>query len=386
MKILVVLSRVPYPLEKGDKLRAYNQIKELSKKHQVILFALNDSKLDPNALDELKKYCVAIHIVPIPKWRIYWNVFKAFFTGIPLQVGYFVSNKAKRSLEELVKRHQPDRMYFQLVRTAEYARLFPQIPKVLDYMDVFSKGMERRKLTSGGLLRPIFSMEQKRLLRYEAEVFSMFTACTIISEQDRALIDHPQKDKIHVVRNGVDLEFFKSRNGSKNMDVLFNGNMSYPPNIESSCYLVEQIMPIVWKSRPQTTVLISGAAPDKKVLALASDKVVVSGWVDDIRDNFERSRMLVAPMNLSIGLQNKLLEAMALKMPCITSSLANNALKAKNGEEIIVANSPAEYAAAILDLLENQSKTREMAERAYDFVWSNYNWSSSTAQLEQLFR
>lgn len=385
MKIAVILSRVPYPLEKGDKLRAYNQIKELSKKHKIVLFALNDAELDPKALDELKKYCVSITIFPLSKLTIYWNMVKAFFTGKPLQVGYFTSAKALDRLKQVIEKQQPDHLYFQLVRTAEYAKAFPKYSKTLDYMDVFSKGMERRKLTSNVFLRPFFAMEQQRLLKYEAAVFDLFKNKSIISAQDRASIDHPERDKIKVIPNGVDLQFFKPVEGEKKYDIIFNGNMSYPPNIESATFLVEQVMPLVWKQRPQTKVLISGASPDKSVLALASDKVVVSGWVDDIRQNFAKSRILVAPMNLSIGLQNKLLEAMAMRMPCVTSTLANNALKATPGKEIKVADAPKDYAKAVLELLENPTHANELALAGYNFVLKNYNWEQATAQLESMF-
>lgn len=161
--------------------------------------------------------------------------------------------------------------------------------------------------------------------------------------------------------------------------------MSYPPNIESVHYLVERIMPLVWEKRPGTKVLISGASPDRSVLALASDRVIVSGWVDDIRSSFAASKMLVAPMNLSIGLQNKLLEAMAMNIPCITSTLANNALKAENGKEILVADQPEKYAAAILELLSDPQQAAHLADSAFQFVARNYNWSKTTELLDHVF-
>ena len=170
----------------------------------------------------------------------------------------------------------------------------------------------------------------------------------------------------------------------KEFDLLFNGNMNYPPNIESVEYLVEKIMPYVWNRRPETRLLISGATPNARVLELASDKVVVSGWVDDVRENYAKSKILVAPMQISIGLQNKLLEAMAMQIPCVTSSLANNALKAKHNEEIMVADTPEQYALLILELLHNEPKARQIALKGYEYALNNFNWQSTTAILEQL--
>jgi len=230
------------------------------------------------------------------------------------------------------------------------------------------------------------AMEYRRLLKYEHDVFSFFTNKTIISEQDKNLIPHPDKDKIVVIPNGVDTEYFKAIPFDKEFELLFNGNMNYPPNVESVEYLVNKIMPLVWSKLPATRLLISGASPSKKVLALKSDRVEVSGWVDDIRYNFAISRVLVAPMQISIGLQNKLLEAMAMQMPCVTSTLANNAIGAKHDNQIMVADTPEQYAVAIIELLQNQAKAKQIAYNGYRFVISSFNWQASTAKLESLMK
>jgi sugar transferase (PEP-CTERM/EpsH1 system associated) len=386
MKIMVILSRVPYPLEKGDKLRAFNQVKELSKKHQIVLFALNDTKLDENALTELKKYCVAISIVPLPKPTVLKNLARSFFSGLPMQVGYFYFEKAQRKIDELIQKHRPDHIYCQLIRTAEYAKRYPQIPKTLDYMDVFSKGIERRLKTDPFYMKPVLSMEYRRLLKYENSVFSFFTNKIIISAQDRDLIPHPDKQQIKVIPNGVDTDYFKPLLRKKEFELLFNGNMNYPPNVESVEYLVEKIMPYVWSRMPATRLLISGASPNARVMELGSEKVVISGWVDDVRENYSKSKILVAPMQISIGLQNKLLEAMAMQLPCVTSPLANNALGARHNDQVMVANEPEQYALHIIELLQNEAKAKQIAMSGYRFALDNFNWKSTTAALEQLMQ
>jgi sugar transferase (PEP-CTERM/EpsH1 system associated) len=385
MKLFIILSRVPYPLEKGDKLRAFNQIKQLSKKHQIVLFALNDGKVDERALEELKKYCVAISIFKFSKLVIVLNLFRTLFSRTPFQVGYFYFRKARIKVDKLIKEHNPDHIYCQLIRTAEYVKPYGNIPKTLDYMDVFSKGMERRKCTAPFYLKPFLAIEYRRLLRYEKNVFSYFNNKTIISEQDKNLIPHPQKNEIVVIPNGVDTDYFKPNQQAKEFELLFNGNMNYPPNIESVEYLVNKIMPLVWKELPKTRLLISGASPNDRVWALASDRVVISGWVDNISTSFAKSKILVAPMQISIGLQNKLLEAMAMQLPCVTSTLANNALGAKPNEQILVADTPQEYSAHIATLLQNETRAKEIAMNGYQFVISKFNWESTTAMLEKLF-
>ncbi|HVA99124.1 MAG TPA: glycosyltransferase [Bacteroidia bacterium] len=385
MKLLVVLSRVPYPLEKGDKLRAYNQIKELSKKNEIVLFAINDGTLHKDALGELNKYCSKVKIISLSKFQIFKNLIRGLFSKLPFQVAYFYFKKAQNEIDKIIQEENPNHIYCQLIRTSEYVRKHKEIPKTLDYMDVFSKGMERRKDKANAFLKPLFEMEHQRLLRYEATIFDAFDSKIIISQQDKNFIPHPRKAEIQVVPNGVDTDFFKASEKEKKYDLLFNGNMNYPPNVESVIYLVNKILPLVRQKFPQIRLLISGASPSQKVLALQSSHVFVSGWVNDIRTNFYQSKILVAPMQISIGLQNKLLEAMAMKIPCVTSTLANNALGAENGKEILVADEPEIYAKHILFLLENPEKAKAIAQNGFQFVVKNYTWENSVNKLQGIF-
>lgn len=381
MKIFVLLSRVPYPIEKGDKLRAYNQIKYLAKKNEIILCALCDNKLDKNAVKELSKFCKSVRVIKLPKIRIFLNIIKSFFNGKPFQMGYFYNTKAKKIIDKIILQEKPDHIFCQLLRIAEYVKDY-DIPKTLDYQDVFSKGVERRIKNAPFLLRPVFRSEYKRLMKAENKFFDYFDIKTIISEPDRDLIPHENRDEIMIIRNGVDQEFFKPMQQEKQYDLVFIGNMGYPPNISGAEYIVKQILPIVYKTKPNLKLLIAGAQPHKRVLALESDKVKISGWVEDIRLCYAKSKIFIAPMQIGTGLQNKLLEAMSMKIPCITSSLANNALCAEVNKEILVGDNPEDYAKHIIYLLENKNQADILALNAYDFVCKNFNWGNATKILE----
>lgn len=384
MKILCITSRVPWPLEKGDKLRIYHQLKQLSARHELVLFALNDAPLHPEAEAELRKYCRRVEIHTHSRLQLLLNLFRGWWNGQPFQVAYFTSAAARKQLEQLIREERPDRIYCQLIRTAEYRLAAPDIPGVLDYMDVFSKGVERRINNVAWYKRWLFRMEWKRLLRYEANVFSRFEQHTIISAQDRDLLPVTDKQQIAVIPNGVDTTYFIPGADKKNFELLFNGNMNYPPNIESAQFLVNQVLPFVRKKHPHVRLLISGASPAPEVLALAGEGVEVTGWVDDVRDSYRQSMILVAPMMISIGLQNKLLEAMAMQLPCVTTSLSNNALKAIPGEHLLIAETAEEFALQIGYLLEHPEKAAAMAAAGREFVNARFDWSASTAKLEQL--
>jgi len=193
-------------------------------------------------------------------------------------------------------------------------------------------------------------------------------------------------DSIKIIPNGVDYSHFQFKDYPKEYDLIFTGNMAYPPNVDSVVYLVNNIMPIVWKENPNIKLVIAGATPDKRVLNLKSENVVVTGWVDDISEYYSKSKVFIAPMQIGTGLQNKLLEAMAMKLPCITSQLANNALGATHNENILIGINPNDYAEHVLELLSNNTLSNTIAANGYEFVKGNYTWEGTTAILEGLIK
>lgn len=383
MKIFVLLPRIPWPLEKGDKLRAYNQVKQLAKNNEVILCALNTNKKanKEEAFKALQPYCVSVTFIDINKLSILINLAIAFFRGLPLQCGYFYNAKAHKKIRNIIKKHKPDMLFGQLLRVAEYIR-YEETPKTIDYQDVFSMGMKRRSKIAPFYMKPFFNMEYRRLKRYEHNIFDDFDVKTIISVQDRDCICHPKKDEILIIPNGVDHEYYTPHEQEKKYDIVFTGNMSYAPNINAVEYLANDILPLVWKRLPEVKMYIAGATPDPRVRKVACNRIIISGWLDDMRDAYAQSKIFIAPMRIGTGLQNKLLEAMSMKLPCITTSLANNSLGAENGKEILVGNKEQELAEHIITLLTNKDKANEIAQNGYDFVRHVYDWGEATKIME----
>ncbi len=382
-KIVVLLSRVPYPLEKGDKLRAFHQIRELSKRHDLVICALSDIPPDPHAYNVLKEYASSVYFFHLSKMGIYLRLLRNIFSAKPFQVAYFFKKSIRSEIHEIIRKYQPDHIYCQLIRTAEYAKEI-DIDKTIDYQDVFSFGLKRRLEIAPWYGKLLLNAEYKRVMRYEEQVFGWFNKKTIISGPDREMIPHPDRNQIIVIPNGVDTGYFHPIEMEKSFDIVFTGNMSYPPNINGAEYLVKDIMPIVWSVLPGARLAIAGAAPSHRVRLLASDRVVVTGWVDDIRTYYASSRVFIAPMRIGTGLQNKILEAMAMQIPCVCSPLANKALNGKPGIDLLVGNNAKECAQHVLSLLQNEQVRYDIAQKGYKFVLQNFNWEGTSLKLAKI--
>lgn len=381
LRLFVLLSRFPYPLEKGDKLRAFHQLRILSKHHQIFLCALHEEDLEPSWIAEVQQYCTEMETIRISKFNQLLNLGLSVFGSEPFQVAYFYQSGAQKRVQDCIELWKPEAIYCQLLRTAKYVENQNGIRKVIDFQDAFSKGIERRLETDPWYLKPVLRSELRRLNRYEQEVFRQFDHCTIISEQDRDQLPFQQRNDVTIVRNGVALEDFSPSSEAKTVDVLFAGNMGYPPNVEGAVFLEKEVMPLVRKEIPNTKLMLAGARPDQKVKELASELTEVTGWVDDIRDCYAKAKVFVAPMMIGTGLQNKLLEAMAMRIPCVTSTLANNALQAKPDSEILIARSAEEYAAHIIYLINHSEKANEIAEKGHQLVRTHFSWKGATKPL-----
>lgn len=386
MKLVFITSRFPYPLEKGDKLRSYHFIKELSKKNEVILISLNENKVSDEHLKHMKSIVNEVHVFHLSKISRYFNTFLALFKNIPLQVGYFYNPFVNNRIKNLIKTKNPDHIFCQLLRTTEYVKGL-KYPKTLDYQDVFSHGVKRRINKSKNLLKLALKIEYKKLLSYEKNVFEHFDNKIIISETDRDLIPHDDRKNIHVVPNGVDFEYFNPelfKNDDKKFDLLFTGNMGYPPNIDCSIFIAKKVIPSLNLTYPNLSFCIAGANPHSLLTKLNGEKITVTGWVDDIRPYYSASKIFLAPMQIGTGLQNKLLEAMSMGLPCITSNLANSALNASPGAEILVADKPEEIAKHIIRLVEDKEFAKQIAENGRKFVLNNFSWEYKVELIEKI--
>ena len=386
MRLIYLTSRFPFPINKGDKLRSYFQIKELSKFYEIHLISLTEKKIDDSNIEKLRKYCSSIKIYKMSFIARAFNLFKTFFNNKPFQVNYFYHNSIQEKINRDIFLVNPDHIFCQLIRTAMYVKNNHSISKTLDYMDALSKGMERRINISSFWIKPIVKMESYRLRKFENLAYEFFNNHIIISETDRNEIAHPKKEQIKIIKNGIDEDFFKQNNIEIKYDLVFVGNLSYIPNIEAANFISKQILPRLIKIKPNVKILIAGSEPSKKVKNLSNNNIDIKGWVDDIRDIYCSGKIFLAPMTIGSGLQNKLLEAMALGIPCITSELSNYSLGAAHMKNIIISNSVNDFINQIVYLLENKEIRIEIGENGKKYVTENYSWKTSNFKLLEILK
>tara|TARA_B110000977_G_C11082800_1_gene493471 strand:+ start:21 stop:1004 length:984 start_codon:yes stop_codon:yes gene_type:complete len=315
-----------------------------------------------------------------------FNLFKTFFNNKPFQVNYFHHYSIQKKINLNIAEINPDYIFCQLIRTAIYVKNNHTVPKIIDYMDSLSKGMERRIKISNIFIKPFVIMEFQRLKRFENLAFEFFNKHIIISQNDRKEIAHHKKNEIEIIGNGIDAEYFKRINTDIKYELVFIGNLSYLPNIEAANYIAKKIVPRLKETYPNIKILIAGSSPSTRVLRLANKNIVVQGWVKDIRKTYSSGKIFFAPMSIGSGLQNKLLEAMSIGIPCITSELSNLSLKATDKENILIGNSVNEYVNQINSLLKNENKRKEIGDKGRKYVIENYNWQTANFKLLELLK
>lgn len=382
-KLVVMLSRFPFPLEKGDKLRAYYQIIEFSKTYDITLICISEQAVSEENQAELSHFCSTQHIFQIPKWKSLLGSFKALLGSKPLQVGYFYSPKVHRAIKKILDETKPNHIFCQLIRASEYVKDYHACPKTLDYMDAFSVGIKRRIKLQPLYLKWLFKLESNRLAQYEREIYDYFEVQSIISDQDAKLLGSTVHQKVMCIPNGVSSFFLEHKTDKQaNFDIVFVGNLNYPPNIEAVKFILNEILPLSVQLGFHWTFLAAGAEPARELVELFKKEknAEIKGNIDDIREAYSDGKVFVAPMKIGTGLQNKLLEAMALGIPCVTTKLANNALKALDNKEIKMAQTAEEFVSCIDQLL-NSSLGETLKENSISFIKNNFDWANCTNEL-----
>ncbi len=393
MQPLNILFISPY-LPSLIRVRPYNFIKFLAERgHQITLLALMPPHEDTSGLDSLRQWCRQVQTVSLPRWRTLWNGLTAIPSRVPFQAAYSRSPQFNRLVRDALAQTRFDVAHVEHLRGAELTGALNGLPVVFDAVDSITLLFEKVLAagpTWGSRLKAQLDLGRTR--HYEGHFLERFQRVLITSPHDRAelvkLAHQPgQADRLIVLPNGVDLAYFQPLSTPRDPATLvFSGKMSYHANIAAGLDLATQVMPLVWAQRPEARLVIAGKDPDPQLQALTADsRIVVTGTVPDLRPYLGQATAAVLPIRYGVGIQNKVLEAMAMATPVISTPQAVSALQIQAGQEVLVAESPAAMAQAVITLLNDSSLRQQVGQAGRRFVETHHNWQTAAQRLETIY-
>ncbi|MDL1968653.1 MAG: TIGR03087 family PEP-CTERM/XrtA system glycosyltransferase [Deltaproteobacteria bacterium] len=396
MNILYIAHRIPYPPNKGDKIRSFNEIKHLSSSHKVDLVCLTDNIDDLKFKSNLKKYCRRVFVqhfkINQAKLRGSINLVR----GKAISVGYFYM----RNIQKIIDQWLSDTVYDAIIcfssPMAEYVLnqstnqpVNQSTTTIMDFCDVDSDKWLQYSQRSKFPLNLIYRIENKRLLEYEKKINRSFDSSVFVSQQEANLFYRlfPEAKNISVIGNGVDHEYF-SQPATRNPQpetLMFAGAMDYWANVDGVLWFCEKILPIIRAGYPKLQFYIVGNNPNPKIQKLGSNKRInVTGFVEDIRPYYNNADICVIPLRIARGVQNKVLEAMSMGKAVIATSVAVQSIRATPGVHLLVEDNFDKFAEAVSMLLKNHTLRNYLGTNARQFVKSNYNWQKNMKKFDEL--
>ncbi|MGI5916060.1 MAG: glycosyltransferase [Anaerolineae bacterium] len=393
MRIIYITPYVPSPI----RVRSFNLIKGLAALgHAVTVVALSTGQDDAD-VESLQSYCEKIERVPLSKVQIAMNLFTALWTDEPLQAAYGRSPKAVLQIERILSEEHYDVAHVEHLRASIVGRAIQGLPKVYDSVDCISLLFERAMARSPqARTRWMARFELSRTRCYEGLIGDGYERIIITSAEDRMALQNlmlqqgvsPPDDCIRVLPNGIDLDYFAPMPLERRQDTLvFSGKMSYHANIATALYLGKEIMPRVWKERPGAQLWIVGKDPPDIVRDLSrDDRVTVTGYVPDLRPYLAQATLSVSPMAYGVGIQNKILEAMALATPVVTGVGAIGSLAALPGRDLLAGETTDDLVEAILSLLADAERRRQIGESGRQYIETCHDIRVIAADLAGIYR
>lgn len=400
MRILFV---TPYPPSR-IRVRGFEFLAQLQKQHDVTIVTQCASDQEQADIDGLRKQGYGVVVVRESRKQAALRSGLALVGSVPLQVAYARSPRFTQEVQRLCEQHAFDVVHVEHLRgMASMGPLLRGYPLVWDAVDCISL-LSKQTMAAGPSLpvRLVARLEHKRTRRYEASLLHALQHVVVTSERDRqAMIElrraftHAPRHSgaeadagIAVLPNGVDLDYFRPRQYPRRpLNLVFSGKMSYHANVAAALYLRQHIMPLIWEHRPEVTLTIVGSKPPKAIRDLANDpRVEVTGYVDDMRTYVGGAEVMLCPMVYSVGIQNKVLEAMALGTPVVVAAQAAEALGARAGSDVLLAGSAQEFATSVLRLLDDADLRATLSRNGRAYVEQKHDWEVAATRLVEIYR
>ncbi len=387
--ILFLAHRIPFPPDRGDKIRSFHLLKHLAARHRVHLIAFADEARDLDRQGGLDPYTAsrAIFWRGKPRWRA---AAEAVVRGLPVSLTAFESRPLAQAVAEALQRHPIDTIFVFSGQMAQYLPARPAARVIMDFVDMDSAKFEAYADQARGASAMMMQREARLLFDFERRVALKADASLFVSAAEAKLFaDRAGCPRIHVVENGIGTEKFAPGSACEPIApaagpmLVFTGQMDYRPNIEAVGWFAEHILPLVRQRHPQARFAIVGRAPTEAVQALARpDEVIVTGEVADVRPWLTAASVVVAPLKLARGVQNKVLEAMAMARPLVASSAAAEGID--HGGTIRVGEDAAMIADQICALLYDPAAAATLGQSARRRVIDRYSWAARLSALDPL--
>lgn len=400
MRILFV---TPYPPSR-IRVRGYGFLTQLSREHNVTVVTQCSSEQELADAEALRGQGYEVVIVQESRRQSMLRTGLALFSSTPLQVAFVRSPRFTQAVQDLCVQRSFDVVHIEHLRgIASMEQIARTQPVVWDAVDCISLLWKQTIIAGPNLpVRAMALLEHQRTQRYEARMLGLIRHIVVTSERDcQALTElyrtqikdtlrngvEPDAD-IHVLPNGVNLEYFRPmQQERRRFNLVFSGKMSYHANVAAALYLYQQIMPLIWQRCPKATLTIVGSKPPKAIQQLANDpRVEVTGYVNDIRPYLARAEVMLSPMVYSVGIQNKVLESMAMGTPVVVAAQAAAALRAQPGRDLLLAQSAQEFADAALSLLDNPELHSTLSQYGRTYVEQHHDWHTITNRLVSVYQ
>ncbi len=389
MNILFVTPRLPYPPYRGDKLRMYNTIKILSRRHSISLLSFIQRQSEREYIPALSQYCRDLQVVLLPTSRSYLNCGWNIPSAVPFQVAYFYSPEMRARFEEMLAAEKFDIVHAYLIRMAHYVvENVGVVPTILDLTDAISLYLKTfLDITRNPLEKLLLFVEWSRMRAYE-RILARFDRCLVCSEIDKkALAEAVPGARLDIVPNGVDLSYFRpSTVAPEPHSIIYTGNMSYFPNTDGILYFYHHIFSYIKERVPDVKLYVVGQRPPGKVRALARDpNVMVTGLVEDVRSYYLRSAVAICPVRFGAGTPFKVIESLALGVPVVSTSQGCAGLRVQGGRDVLIADEPGEFAARVVELMENVALRNALAANGRELVEREHDWDNIVSRLEDIY-
>ena len=327
--ILYLVHRLPYPPNKGDKVRSYNLLKHLARQHRVYLGTFIDDPIDEPHIATVRALCADVHVARLdPRFARILSL-SSLLAGEALTLGYYRSSALRSWVNETCQRRHIDTAVIFSSAMAQYLEDQPRIPTIIDFVDVDSAKWTQYAPRHRWPLSWLYRREGILLLDYERRMAARASRSFFATDKEVALFTQKAPEcrvRVQTMGNGVDADYFSADDTrsspfpSDELPVVFTGAMDYLPNVDAATWFASDVLPGLLQRWPAARFYIVGRSPAAEVLALASDRIVVTGTVDDVRPYLQHAATVVAPLRIARGIQNKILEAMAMSRPVVASA------------------------------------------------------------------